>query len=234
MQLQSATLSSKQARTMMTLEEYKRRYEESHRAPGWEAIDLRANEFYSDQQPEHFAAGPHAAVGGDDPLDGISLYESNAGGAQHYHFVTYGFSELYFDERAFGKDFSKFGFELTFRLKPYPCDKGLPFWALDMLQNIARYVFKSGNWFEPFHVMTANGPIRLDTDTQMCAFLFVPDPQFGVIQTPHGRVEFLQVFGITESELQETEGSIEKTRALAERHQPANPFYITDLERRRE
>jgi hypothetical protein len=35
-----------------------------------------------------------------------------------------------------------------------------------------------------------------------------------------------------EHELQETEGRPEKTKALAERHRAANPFYITDLERR--
>jgi hypothetical protein len=218
---------------MMTLEEYKRRYEGKYdNSPGWEAINLRVNEIYSDQQPKHFAAVPHAAVGGNDPLDGISLYESDAGGTQHYHFVTYGFSELYFDESAFGKDFSKFGFELTFRLKPAERDTGVPFWALNMLQNIARYVYKSGNWFEPFHVMTAHGPIRLDSDTAIRAFLFVPDPELGVIQTPHGEVQFLQVFGITEAELNETEGLIEKTTALAERHRPTNPLYITDLQRR--
>lgn len=216
----------------MDLEEYKRRYEGTNEAPGWEAIDARLKSIYLDQEPRHYAAVPHYALGGNDPCDGISIYESNAGGVMHYHFVTYGFSELYYDEKAFGKEFSKFGFELTFRLKPYAEDTGLPLWPVHVLQNIARYVFKSGNWFEPYHVMTAKGPIRLDTDTSIRALLFVPDPELGLIQSPHGQVEFLQVFGITQREYEATESLLEKTEALAAFHRTANPYFITDLLRR--
>jgi hypothetical protein len=216
----------------MDIEEYKRKYEGTDDSPGWEAIDSRLAVFYPDQQPKHFAPKLHYALGGEEPLDGISVYESNAGGLKHYHLVTYGFSELYFNEAAFGKDFSKFGFELTFRLKPYAGDPDVPYWAIDMLQNIAKYVFKSGRWFEPFHVMPAYGPIRADTDTAIHATLFVPDAELGRIQTPHGQLDFLQVFGITEAEWQQTESSLDKTTALAERHRQHNPFHITDLERR--
>lgn len=216
----------------MTLDEYRRKYKGTDDAPGWEAIDARLKNFYPTQEPKHYAAVPHYSVGGNDPCDGISIYESNAGGQEHYHFVTYGFSELYFDEDAFGKEFSKFGFELTFRLKPFPGDDGVPLWPIPMLQNIARYVFKSGKWFEPFHIMTAKGPIRLDTDTAIQALLFVQDPELGLIQTHHGQVEFLQVFGITQLEYEQTEGLLANTKALAAKHEAINPYFITDVERR--
>jgi Suppressor of fused protein (SUFU) len=216
----------------MTLEEYRRKYPDSEGAPGWEAIDSRLRLFYPTQTPQHFAAVPHYAIGGRDPIDGISLYQSDAGGIRHRHFVTYGFSELYFNEDALGKEFSKFGFELTFRLKPFPGDPEVPHWVMNFLQNIARYVFKTGKWFEPYHLMTANGPIRADTDTALRAILFVLDPELGVIDTPHGEVQFLQIFGITDAEWTETEAQLDKAKALAERHWRTNPLMITDLERR--
>ncbi len=215
----------------MDLDEYKRIYEDSDRAPGWEAIDERLAQFYPDQEPKHYGATPHYSLGGKDPIDGISIYNSRAGGIEHYHFVTYGFSELYFDEEAFGGQFSKFGFELTFRLVPYPEDEDTPHWAMHMLQNIARYVFESGKWFEPYHIMPANGPIRQDTDTLVQAILFVPDPELGSIQSPHGQVEFLQVFGITQAEYERTGGKLAQTEALASHHRMANPYFLTDLMR---
>jgi Suppressor of fused protein (SUFU) len=215
----------------MDLDEYRKQFSGPDDAPGWDAISAELEKLYSAQEPKHFAAVPHFSLGGDDPLDGISIYESVAGGTQHYHFVTYGFSELYVNEDAVGKEFSKFGFELTFRLKPFPGDEGLPHWAVTLLQNVARYVFKSGKWFEPYHVMTARGPIRLETETAIRALLFVPDPELPPIQTVHGRVEFLQVFGITEQEWKDCEGLLEKTEALAARHRLDNPYLVTDLER---
>ena len=215
----------------MDLEEYRRRYKGTDLAPGWEAIDARLAEFYPDQEPKHYASTPHYSIGGDDPIDGISIYRSNVGGIGHDHFVTYGFSELYVNEEAFGGEFSKFGFELTFRLVPFPGDTDTPYWAINMLQNIARYVFKSGKWFESYHIMPAGGPIRQDTDTVIKAILFVPDPDLGAIQTCHGQVEFLQVFGITQAEYEETEGKLDKTEALAARHRQKNPYFLTDLQR---
>ena len=43
------------------------------------------------KQPLHYAALVKWRFGGNDPLDGISIYD----GGSYWHFVTYGFSELY-------------------------------------------------------------------------------------------------------------------------------------------
>ena len=53
-------------------------------------------------------------LGGNDPLDGISVYTAKEP-IEHWHFVTYGFSELYEKETGDPEN-SGFGFELTFRL----------------------------------------------------------------------------------------------------------------------
>src|SRR4051812_22643307 len=103
----------------MDIAEYRRKYQENNEVgPGWDAIDQRIHTVYPKQEPEHWAATPHASMGGTDPLDGISIYKSYEGGPKHLHFVSYGFSNLYYDEEVFGGEFSRFGFELTFRLRP--------------------------------------------------------------------------------------------------------------------
>jgi len=52
--------------------------------------------------------------GGNDSLDRISVYTATEP-MEHWHFVTYGFSELYEKEKE-DPEHSGFGFELTFRL----------------------------------------------------------------------------------------------------------------------
>jgi hypothetical protein len=51
-------------------------------------------------------------LGGNDPLDGISVYD----GGDFWHFVTYGFSDLY-EKETKDPEWSGFGFELTMKLK---------------------------------------------------------------------------------------------------------------------
>lgn len=214
----------------MNLKEYKKKYTKDD-APGWLAIDKAIEALYPGQEPKHWAATPHYAVGGKDPIDGISFYEALRDGELYYHFVTYGFSNLYYDEELVGNDYSKFGFELTFRLKPYHLDKDGPTWVFHLIQNIARYVFKSGNWFEPYHYMPTNGQIRLDSDTSLTGIAFLLDPELGVIDTPHGEVQFLQMFGINDEEFNQLKSEKYDASSLIKIHAENNPLLITDLER---
>jgi Suppressor of fused protein (SUFU) len=216
----------------MTLEQYRATYsEDGDDAPGWEAIDKRLAEFYPGVDPEHFGTVIKYMLGGPDPLDGISRYNSSSGGSPHQHIISYGFSELYYDEEAAGKEFSKYGFELTFRLKPYPSDIKGNIWPGNLMQNIARYVFESGNWFEPNHWMPANGPIRADTDTAITGLVFIIDPELGVIDTPHGNVQFLQMVGVTDVEINAIKDKTVTAQEVIERLATDNPLLITDLDR---
>src|SRR5690606_38643810 len=105
-------------------------------------------------------------------------------------------------------------------------------WAIALLQNIARYVFDSGNWFEEFHYMPANGPIRLDTETDITALLFVADPEIEKKQTPHGEVSFLQIVGITSAEYEALKENPETVEDLVAKLKENNPLLITDLTRK--
>lgn len=78
---------------------------------GFDAIQETFLKIYPNQKdPLHYAPIIKHIFGGKDPLDGISVYRGDG----YYHFVTYGFSELYEKEQE-NKEYSGFGFELTFK-----------------------------------------------------------------------------------------------------------------------
>jgi len=218
----------------MNLKEYQRIYNvPENSAPGWDAIDQALLHVYGKNEPKHFGTIEKYMSGGPDPLDGVSVYTSNNSGIRHQHFISYGMTNLYYDEEAVGSEFSGFGFEFTFRLKVNK-DLEETYWPINLMQNLARYVFSSGNLFEPGHFMPANGPIALDTDTdtELWAVCFVQDPEINSIISPHGLVQFLQIVGITQAEydaLQEKRISVQQ---LLERLSENNPLLITDLRRK--
>ncbi len=215
----------------MTKEGYKKQFNEDD-AVGWDFINIELAKIYSEQEPVHFAPTLHYALGGEEPLDGISLYKSSKQ-TKHLHFITYGFSELYYDEESAGGEFSKYGFELTFRLKIENEDDNIN-WVCNLLQNLAKYVFKSGKWFEEFHFIPANGPIRSGFDTDITALAFVIDPELGKIETPHGEVMFLQMVGLTTAEYEALKQNpkTNETQKLIEKLKQTNELLITDLSRK--
>jgi hypothetical protein len=196
-------------------------------APGWQAIDAALDRLYPGADPMHYATTVSArmANGGREPLDGFSFYAR----ADHWHVITYGMSELYKKESDNPEE-SGWGFEFTMRVARTPADVEPPAWAANLLQNLARYVFASGHPFGPGQRSNANGPIRTSRpDTALRAVAFVIDPELCVIETPHGRLTFLQVVGITLDEY-EAAGRWDTGRMLAllGRHLP---LLVTDIER---
>ncbi|SIT87854.1 suppressor of fused domain protein [Edaphobacillus lindanitolerans] len=200
---------------------------EEGQAPGWEAIDGALERLYGAQEPKHYGTLIPYAMGGSDPLDGISAYQAEEP-VPHWHFVTYGFSELYQKESGDPEE-SGYGFELTFRLVRTQEEEEPPAWALNLLQNMGRYVFSSGNVFRAGDYMDANGPICLDSDTRLTALAFVRDPELPGIDTPNGRVEFLQMTGITQDELAAMQAW--NTFGVLDAGAAHIPSYLTDLER---
>jgi hypothetical protein len=166
-------------------------------------------------------------LGGPDPLDGISAYY-RAHPVPHWHYVTFGFSELYGKEQE-DEELSGYGFELTFRLRTVPGATEAPRWVFSLLQNLARYVFKTGNVFRPGEWMTANGPIALDTDTRICSMAMTNDPELPALETPNGRLEFIQVVGLTLEE--EYAAKQWSPQHLLDTLLPRMPLWITDLDR---
>ena len=199
---------------------------------GWDAMDQALEKVYGDQKPAHFGTLIKFRLGGEDPLDGISVFRSDAG-QPHWHYVTYGFSDLYGDlddsldvepEKPSG-----YGFELTFRLARSADEQEPPSWPLNFLQNIARYVFRTGNVFAPGHWMTANGPIAAGTSTLLTEMGFIEDPQLPPIHTPFGDLMFLQLVGLTTDELREVRRW--NVQGALQAMQPHMPLWVADLNR---
>ncbi|GGE42643.1 suppressor of fused protein SUFU [Pedobacter psychrotolerans] len=218
----------------MNKEEYQKQFT-TEDTPGWQAIDHQLDKIYGSIEPRHYPplCGIHYMAGGSDPIDGASVYDSNHQ-EFHRHIVSYGMSELYYDEEKAGGEFSKWGFEFTLRLVPFKDDQNDPIWAIQVMNNLARYVFSSGKWFEENHFVPANGPIRLDTETEITGFVFTLDPELGKIQTPHGEVSFLQMVGITNAEVEQLKlnPTTDAVKDLIDRLKVDNPLLITDLNRK--
>lgn len=218
----------------MDLETYKKTYstESSESAVGWDAIASHLKTLYPTQEPMHWGTIVSWNLGGHDPLDGISAYQADDPGGGHFHYVTYGLSNLYYDEEAVGGEYSAFGFELTFRLRPFAKDgKEPPTWVCDLFQNLARYVFETQRVFDDLHWIPANGPIRLDTKTEIVGLAFLTDPALGVIETPHGKVQFLQMVGLTQSEIDAIKSKKKTVAEVLDSLTAQSPLLITDLTR---
>lgn len=187
-------------------------------------------DLYGDQAPSNFGTKVSYEDGGPDPLGRISVYHRSSP-VPHWHFVTYGLTDL-FEKKNTDPDISGWGFELTFRLQINPLTDNpdeVPYWALHVLQNLARYVFETGNIFQAGEYMPAHGPLKSGSNTLLRSMAFVQDPELAPIRTPNGMVRFTQVVGITENE----EHALKQWYA----HKALNlfseylPLMITDLAR---
>jgi hypothetical protein len=173
---------------------------------------------YRPRAPHRFGAGG--------PLREVTIHR--LGPPDHWHLVTYGLSELD-AKQSDDLGLSGWGFELTFRLAARPGDTE-PLWAVDLLTNLAAYVWTSGHAFSPGHHLDLRGPIRLDAVSDLTAAVIVLDPTLGVLRGPFGAVEFFQVVALTADELElcRSWSTVGVVDALAAR----DPLFVTDLGRR--
>jgi len=212
----------------MNIDEYRKKAEKQMDwAPGWEAIDSCLNRLYPGIAPMHHYASPvpHRAIwGGDEYLDGVSVFESKQG---HLHIVTYGMSELYANEEAFGGEWSKWGYEMTIRLPL--SEKKDHMWAVQRLSSLARYTSTTNQFFEQFQFFTGDGtPLKFGSKSRLTGFLIVADPELPCVDTLHGKLEFLQLVGITQQEVDALLSDSEKVHLLYQRICEENRLLITD------
>lgn len=195
-------------------------------SPGWDAIEHTLESIYGNQEPFHFGTIVPYSLGGPDPLEGTSVYAANLP-SPHWHYVTYGFSELH-QKECENPEVSGFGFELTFRLLK-GAEGEPPQWALEFLQNIARYVFESGNALKCGHYIDLNGPIALECETAIRAIVLAEDSEMETITTPYGSVSFLQIVGIALDELESIKAW--SASSFLDLFREFSPRLITDLNR---
>lgn len=170
-------------------------------AMGWDAITAEFERIYPDQtNPKHYGTLIKWALGGKDPLDGISIYD----GGDYWHFVTYGMTELYEKEED-NNEISGFGYEMTFKLKKdnYADEEGELKCICGILQAIARITFNNSEIFQPFEFLYTGQTTGIDAyqKSNITGFICVPDTSVNTIDTPNGRVAFLTFIGMTDAEL---------------------------------
>ena len=184
----------------MTTEEFLTRLKEDEEySPGWQAIDDAFEKLYPGQNPDHFGTvmTSRAIFGGDEYLDGFSIYNSPKG---YKHLVTYGMTVLYGDEDAFGGEWNGWGYEMTIKLKEKDSESCM--WAIDMMSNLARYTYKTERFFETNQYVKGSGTsLHIGTDSLITALLLVNDTEAEPQTSVYGRTEFIQLVGITEAEL---------------------------------
>ena len=168
---------------------------------GWDAITNLCDKIYPNQEnPKHYGTLISWKLGGNDPLKGISIYDSG----DYWHFITYGLSELYEKESAI-KDVSGYGMELTFKLKKdnYENEENEIKCICGILQSIARITFTKGEVFNSYEYLYTGQTEGIDYNrkSNITGFITVPDDKFHEINTQNGKVNFVEFIGVTDNEL---------------------------------
>lgn len=214
----------------MTKEEFLKKMEEdSEWAPGWDVIDNEFSRLYPLQEPKHYGTNmaARAIFGGNQYLDGYSIYDSSKG---YKHIVTFGMTELYADADAFGGEWNRWGYEMTMKLKEEKAEDCL--WALDMLSNLAYYTYTQESFFEPLQYIAGNGSsLNKNKESEITALITVSDTEAQGQDTIYGRTEFIQLVGITQKELEEIQKDTDNIAVLVERMKADNPDLVTDMSR---
>lgn len=196
-------------------------------APGWDAIDGALGRLYPGVEPRHWGTLISYRLGGPDPLDGISAYP-RATPFPHWHYVTYGFSELY-EKESSDPEISGYGFELTMRVYVPQLGPEAPTWPVTLLQNLARYVFETGSVLRVGDYVNLESPIAADVPTGLVGFAVAADPELGPVAGPFGKADFRQVVGLTGDELAICKTW--RTGSFLETLRPDLPLLLTDLAR---
>lgn len=168
---------------------------------GWDAIEKEFLRVYPGQtKPKHYGTIIKYVMGGNDPLDGISVYD----GGSYWHFVSFGLTEIY-DKECENKEISGYGYELTFKLKKekYEDEEAELKNICGILQMVARLVFRNGEVFNPDEFIYTGQTTGIDAfqKSNLTGFILIKDPAVESIDTPNGKVDFLELVGMTDAEL---------------------------------
>ena len=168
---------------------------------GWDAVTAEFERVYPGQTaPKHYGTIIKWIFGGKDPLDGISVYD----GGDFWHFVSYGLSEIY-DKETDDPEISGYGYELTCKLKKdnYEDEEAEIKNICGILQMIARITFTKGEIFSPDEYIYTGQTAGIDAGqkSNLTGFITVADPSVNAIDTPNGRVGFVELIGMTDAEL---------------------------------
>lgn len=191
--------------------------------------------------------------------------DHNTGVPSHWHYVGFGLSDIHgyqiyrqlheqlrkdcpaykgptlsLPDDIYPANLNGFGFELTFRLK---CNSDAewndppPVWPRKIMQDLARYVFKTWNTFEVGDHVAWHSPLDSDDQDEDTSrikhILMTLDPQLGVCKATMGEVKFIQMIGVCDEELQaarewNVKGILD---IMSERLETGGKYLVTDMRR---
>ena len=138
---------------------------------------------------------------------------------------------LYGDEEAFGGEWNGWGYEMTIKLKEPDTESCK--WAISMMSNLARYTYTTERFFEPNQFVKGNGTsLHMGVDSKITSLLLVRDTELETQTSVYGKTEFIQLVGITESEMNaiiEDPDNIDTLIALMKAD--GNEDLVTDMNR---
>ncbi|CAG4958494.1 unnamed protein product [Colias eurytheme] len=210
---------------------------------GLKALYEACSKIYPDQpNPLQVTTRLKFWLGGHDPLDYISMYwnpgRPDENIPPHWHYVSFGVSDLHGDGRVHpipepGDTISGYGLELTLRLA---AERGQtpPVWPAALLQALARYIFATGNKFVAGDHVSWHAALD-GSESRVRHLLVAEDPQLKSVDTPHGRVAFLQMVGCTTRELRAAQrgSGFEVLKLISEDPRCGGPWLVTRVSRRR-
>jgi hypothetical protein len=181
---------------------------------------------YGSQVPRHVGFALSAALSHN--LQGVSAYDAG----DHWHYVSYGMSELYVPRPEDDPALSGWGFEFSFRLikSGQPESATWPFLLLNSLANDAnsREVFYgTGSRIDVGRAITGYPDVEGAPFTDRTVLAVTVDPQLPERATPNGALAFHLLVGITEATKQ---AMVQSTTAsvLADMTR-SNPLLVTTL-----
>jgi hypothetical protein len=193
-------------------------------SPGWQAIDDAMAHLYGDQQPRHVGYYPPMALS--DNLQGCSAYDAGS----HWHFVSYGMSELYVPGPEADPSISGWGYEFTFRLtkngESEPPD--WPFTLINALANDANrrgVLYTAGDRIDIGKAITGYPNVEDVPPTRLTVLALTQDTELPERQTPNGRLGFLQLVGVTAD--QKAHMLARTTAEVLAELQSGNPLLVT-------
>ncbi|MCI6677076.1 MAG: suppressor of fused domain protein [Clostridiales bacterium] len=214
----------------MSKREYKKKMkEDANWMPGLEALDEELGQLYEDQKPERLDRAMLSKVnrGSGKQLDGYCFYTSING---YKHLISYGMSELYAKEEAYGQEKSKWGYEMTMKLAQERTMDAM--WATNIMANLARYTFTSEECLSNGMLISGDGtPLKPHTNSKITALLVTEDEELPLLPTLNGTVQFLQLVGITQEENEWLKAHPDQIEQFIAAMKEENPMLVTDLNR---
>lgn len=197
--------------------EKKEKQEEEPKNIGWNAIEQAFLKAYPGQtSPKHYGVLIPWDLGGDNPLRGSSIYD----GGSYWHFVTFGLSELW-EKETDDPEYSGYGMEFTLRLKKgcYEDEEAELRCVLGIFQSLARITFTDGELFNAWEWVYTGQKTGFDARqaSKLTGFFTLPDTIVSGIDTPNGRVDFVEFVGATDAELLKLQGSELTVKELYDR-----------------